>query len=112
MRDPYELLGIARGASADEIKQAYRKLAKQLHPDLNPGNADIERRFREVSDAYELLSDAKKRARFDRGEVDATGAERPGARFYRGCSERAGGRTNAGAGAGFGNFDTDDIFEM
>jgi DnaJ-class molecular chaperone len=111
MRDPYDLLGVPRSASADDIKQAYRKLAKQLHPDLNPGDAAIERRFKEVSAAYDLLSDAKKRARFDRGEIDGNGAERPGGRFYRGFSERAGSRT-AGAGAGFGGFDADDIFEM
>lgn len=117
MRDPYELLGVSRSASADDIKAAYRKLAKQLHPDLNPGDAGIERRFREVTAAYDLLSDAKKRQRFDRGEIDSTGTERPGGRFYRGFSERAGSRAGAGAGAGaggggFGGFDTDDIFEM
>src|SRR5215471_14081586 len=114
MRDPYDLLGVSRGASADDIKQAYRKLAKQLHPDLNPGDAAVERRFKDVSAAYDLLSDPKKRARFDRGEIDGNGAERPGGRFYRGFSERAG-RANAGAGAGasgFAGFDTDDIFEM
>ena len=112
MRDPYDLLGVNRSASADDIKQAYRKLAKQLHPDLNPGDAAVERRFKDVSAAYDLLSDPKKRARFDRGEIDGNGAERPGGRFYRGFSERAG-RANAGAGgAGFSGFDTDDIFEM
>jgi len=110
MADPYELLGIGRTAGADDIKQAYRKLAKQLHPDLHPGDAGVELRFKEVSAAYDLLSDPKKRARFDRGEIDANGSERPGGRFYRGSSERAG--TKAGAGAGFGNFDADDIFEM
>ncbi len=115
MADPYELLGVPRGASADDIKQAYRKLAKKLHPDLNPGDAAIERRFKEISAAYDLLSDAKKRSRFDRGEIDSNGSERPGGRFYRGFSDRAGNRT-AGAGAGAGGFggafDADDIFEM
>jgi len=110
MPDPYDLLGVGRSASADDIKQAYRKLAKQLHPDLNPGDAAVERRFKDVSAAYDLLSDPKKRARYDRGEIDANGTERPGGRFYRGFSERAGNK--AGAGAGFANFDTDDIFEM
>jgi DnaJ-class molecular chaperone len=109
MRDPYDLLGVPRGASADDIKAAYRKLAKQLHPDLNPGDAVVERRFKEVSAAYDLLSDAKKRARYDRGEIDGNGAERPGGRFYRGFSERANRST---AGGGFGGFDADDIFEM
>ena len=112
MPDPYELLGVSRTAGADDIKQAYRKLAKQLHPDLNPGDAAVERRFKEVSAAYDLLSDPKKRARYDRGEIDANGTERPGGRFYRGFSERAGSRAGAGAGAGFANFDADDIFEM
>lgn len=111
-RDPYDLLGVSRGASADDIKQAYRKLAKQLHPDLNPGDAVVERRFKEVTAAYDLLSDAKKRARFDKGEIDSNGTERPGSRFYRGFSERANSRAGAGAGAGFAGFDTDDIFEM
>jgi DnaJ-class molecular chaperone len=110
MADPYELLGVSRTAGADDIKQAYRKLAKLLHPDLHPGDAGVELRFKEVSAAYDLLSDPKKRARFDRGEIDGSGSERPGGRFYRGFSERAG--SKAGAGAGFGNFDADDIFEM
>lgn len=112
MADPYELLGVSRSAGAEDIKQAYRKLAKQLHPDLNPGDASIERRFKDISAAYDLLSDPKKRARYDRGEIDANGTERPGGRFYRGFSERAGSKAGAGAGAGFANFDTDDIFEM
>jgi DnaJ-class molecular chaperone len=112
MADPYELLGVGRTAGADDIKKAYHKLAKQLHPDVNPGDAGIERRFKDISAAYELLSDPKKRARYDRGEIDANGSERPGGRFYRGFSERAGSRAGASAGAGFGNFDADDIFEM
>lgn len=104
MRDPYEVLGVARSADQDAIKQAYRKLAKQLHPDLNPGNTAVETRFKEVSAAYDLLSDPKKKERYDRGEIDATGAERAGSRAYRG-----GGGTRSG---GFGGFDADDIFEM
>src|SRR5271156_520683 len=108
MPDPYELLGISRTAGADDIKQAYRKLAKQLHPDLHPGDAGVELKFKQVSSAYDLLSDPKKRARYDRGEIDGNGSERPGGRFYRGFSDRAGSK----AGAGFGNVDADDIFEM
>src|SRR5919202_1377529 len=76
MRDPYEVLGLRRDASADDVKLAYRRLAKQSHPDLNPGNHHVEHRFREITAAYELLSDPAKRARFDRGEIDAAGAER------------------------------------
>ncbi|HYC05040.1 MAG TPA: DnaJ C-terminal domain-containing protein [Azospirillaceae bacterium] len=98
MRDPYQILGVGRGASADDIKAAYRRLAKQYHPDLNPGRKDIEHKFKEVNGAYSLLSDADKRARFDKGEIDATGAERPDHSFRR-----------AYAGGARGNpFDFDD----
>jgi DnaJ-class molecular chaperone len=83
LRDPYEALGVERSASLDDIRKSYRKLAKKLHPDLNPGNKKAEEQFKEVSSAYDLLSDPDKRARFDRGEIDATGAERPQQRFYR-----------------------------
>lgn len=76
MRDPYDILGVSRSATAEEIKSAYRKLAKKLHPDVNPGRKDIEQKFKDVTAAYDLLSDKTKRARFDRGEVDAQGNER------------------------------------
>jgi DnaJ-class molecular chaperone len=75
MKDPYQTLGVARGADAAEIKRAYRKLAKKLHPDVNPGDAKIEQRFKEVSQAHGILGDAKKRAQFDRGEIDAGGQQ-------------------------------------
>jgi DnaJ-class molecular chaperone len=74
---PYEVLGVKPGDSPDEIRKAYRKLAKQLHPDLNPGKPEAEARFKTVTAAYDLLSDADKRARYDRGEIDESGAERP-----------------------------------
>jgi DnaJ-class molecular chaperone len=83
MRDPYEVLGVPRGAGAEEIKHAYRKLAKKLHPDLNPGNPRVEQAFKEVAVAHDLLSDVEKRARFDRGEIDATGAERRRRSYYK-----------------------------
>jgi DnaJ-class molecular chaperone len=86
MRDPYEVLGVQRNASADDIKQAYRKLAKKLHPDLNPGNKKAEQSFKEVSVAYDLLSDPEKKGRFDRGEIDASGAERQRP-FYKSYAE-------------------------
>jgi DnaJ-class molecular chaperone len=87
--DPYALLGVKTDASQSEIQKAYRRLAKKLHPDLNPGNNDAEAQFKEVSAAYDLLGDPDKRARFDRGEIDASGAERPAHRFYRDFAEGA-----------------------
>ena len=83
MRDPYEILGVARTASADDLQKAYRKLAKKLHPDLNPGNAEAEEKFKEIAGAYDLVGDAEKRKRFDSGEIDAAGAERPQQNYYR-----------------------------
>lgn len=88
--DPYSVLGVKQDASQDEIQRAYRKLAKKLHPDLNPGNKQAEEQFKEVSAAYDLLGDADKRARFDRGEIDASGVERPQQRYYRDFAERGG----------------------
>ena len=86
---PYEVLGVKPDASADEIRKIYRKLAKQFHPDLNPGKPEAEARFKSISAAYDLLSDPDKRARYDRGEIDETGAERPPRGFYRGHAEGA-----------------------
>ena len=72
--DPYAVLGVARDAAAADIRKAYRALAKKHHPDLHSGDARAEARFKRISAAYDLLGDAKKRARFDRGEIDASGA--------------------------------------
>ena len=75
--DPYKVLGVQREASDDEIRSAYRKLAKELHPDLNPTNrAASEERFKKVSAAYEIVGDATKRGQYDRGEIDANGEQR------------------------------------
>jgi DnaJ-class molecular chaperone len=77
VRNPYEVLGVAATASTADIRSAYRKLAKKLHPDLNPGDKSAEERFKEVAAANDLLGDEEKRKRFDAGEIDASGAERP-----------------------------------
>ncbi len=77
MRNPYELLGVAPSATANEIRSAYRRLAKKAHPDVNPNKKNAADEFAAISAAYAVLSDTEKRARFDRGEIDATGAEKP-----------------------------------
>lgn len=76
MNDPYQILGVNKKASAEEIKAAYRKMAKKLHPDLNPGNREIENKFKEATAAYEFLSDTDKRRKYDLGEIDANGQPR------------------------------------
>jgi len=95
-RDYYEVLGVARSASEEEIKKAYRKLAKKYHPDLNPGNAEAEQNFKEVNEAYEVLSDSNKKARYDQ-------------------FGHAGVDPNYGAGGyggGFGDFDFGDLGDI
>src|ERR671917_452886 len=76
MRDPYDILGVARSAPEAEIKKAYRKLAKTHHPDRNANDPKAKDKFAELNAAYEILSDAGKRAQFDRGEIDAEGKPR------------------------------------
>ena len=74
-RDYYEVLGVGKGASADEIKKAYRKLAVKYHPDKNPGNKEAEEKFKEAAEAYAVLSDADKRAKYDQfGHAGVDGA--------------------------------------
>ena len=88
MADPYAALGVDRSASQDEIRKAYRKLAKETHPDLNPGKPEAEQRFKEINAAYDIVGDPDKRKRFDAGEIDETGAEREQERhFYRDYAE-------------------------
>ena len=64
-KDPYQVLGVSRDATDEQIKQAYRRLAKKYHPDLNPNNKEAEEKFKEANEAYEILSDSEKKARYD-----------------------------------------------
>lgn len=88
--DPYAALGLTRTATDAEIKKAYRKIARDSHPDLNPDDPKAEERFKAAAAAYDLLKDPETRGRFDRGEIDATGAERAERPFYRDYSGQAG----------------------
>ena len=99
MKDPYEILGVQRGDSEAAIRTAYRKLAKRHHPDLNQGKPEAAERFKEISGAYELLSDADKRGKFDRGEIDAAGNEVPPSRpYYHDFADAPGGNKYHSAG--------------
>ena len=112
--DPYAVLGVARSADEKAIKSAYRKLAKELHPDHNKDNPKAAERFSEVTGAYDLLSDKDKRARFDRGEIDADG--NPAFGGFGGGAQGFGGAHRGFGGGGFGGggpegVDMSDIFE-
>jgi DnaJ-class molecular chaperone len=106
MRDPYEVLGVSRSASEEEIKNAYRGLAKKYHPDLNQGKKDVEVKFKEVNAAYDIVGDAEKRARYDRGEVDSQGHERYQQSYRRSSSPRPGQQQDAA----FEDFMSEDVF--
>lgn len=111
MADPYSTLGVARGASEADIKKAYRKLAKELHPDTNRDNPKATERFAQVTNAYDLLSDKAKRAQFDRGEIDEMGNP---ANPFAGFGGQQGGPRGGGFQGGFGDAaaaDLGDIFE-
>ncbi len=112
--DPYSTLGVQRTASEKDIKSAYRKLAKELHPDRNKDNPKAAERFSDVTKAYDLLADKDKRAKFDRGEIDAEG--NPAMPFGAGGFGGGGFRPSPGGGGGFEGFgaeemDLSDIFE-
>jgi len=111
--DPYAALGVSRTATADEIRRAYRKLAKELHPDVRPGDKAAEERFKRATAAFNLLSEPTTKGRFDRGEIDADGNERMAfnSRPRQGARQHAGAGAGPGAGAYSGDaFDLGDIF--
>jgi DnaJ-class molecular chaperone len=110
--DPYKTLGVARDADQDAISRAYRKLAKRHHPDLNPGSAEAEARFKVISAANGLLSDPDKRARFDRGEIDSSGQEKSRPPPYQDYAAGEFGRRYNSAGAQPDAWDNDDFADV
>jgi DnaJ-class molecular chaperone len=110
MQDPYRVLNVPRQAGQAAIKAAYRELAKRLHPDRNPGDARAEQRFKQVTQAYELLRDPAKRAQFDRGLIDADGKPQFGFGQF-GFGRGAGGHAGARAGADAGFRGAEGLFE-
>jgi DnaJ-class molecular chaperone len=108
-RNPYEVLGVKKDAKDEEIRRVYRNLAKKFHPDLNPGNKQAEARFKEIAAAYDLLSDKEKRARYDRGEIDESGVEKPRAYSYQDFAAGAPG-AKYHANEGTAPEDLDDLF--
>ena len=108
MADPYSTLGVSKGADEKAIKVAYRKLAKELHPDKNKDNPKASERFSEVTQAYDLLSDPKKRGQYDRGEIDENGQPRFSGNPFGGGYSQGG---PAGGNFGGGGIDLGDIFD-
>jgi len=116
MTDPYTILGVSKSSSLDEIKKSYRKLAKKYHPDLNPGNKEAEKKFKEISHAFDLIGTNESRAKFDRGETDEQQQKqyeeymksqgRRGQTFHD--SQKGGGRYSYSFGDDIGG---DDFFE-
>jgi len=108
--DPYKVLGVKKTATQAEIKKAYRKLAKELHPDLHPGDSRKKAEFQAVAAANDLLSDPEKRRRFDSGEIDASGHERPERQFYHQYADQDAGRRYDPGDAGGDFQDASDLF--
>jgi DnaJ-class molecular chaperone len=103
---------VKRDASQEEIRTAYRQLAKKLHPDLNPGDKKAEEKFKQVAAAYDILGDAEKRGRYDRGEIDASGQERPRERYYRDFHGPGAEEHTYSSGEGFADFmESEDILK-
>ena len=106
-QDPYSELGVAKTASAADVRKAFHRLAKDLHPDRNPDDKAAEERFKRVSAAFDIVGDPEKRAKFDRGEIDADGREAPPPGFRGGGS--TGSPFGAGGAAGFEGVDLDEL---
>src|ERR1700754_4943089 len=113
--DPYAALGVPKSSSAEDIRKAYRKLAKELHPDVRPNDKASAERFKRVTAAFNLLTDENLRTRFDRGEIDADGNERPqfqpGGGFGGGFGGFAGARARGGAAGGARGDVFEDLFD-
>lgn len=115
MADPYQVLGMSREAAQDDIRKAYRRLAKKNHPDLNLGDTAAEARFKDIASAYDIIGDEKKRARFDNGEIDSGGSERvqhPEREFYRQHAEAQAGSKYERQSSGPERFDSDLFAEF
>jgi DnaJ-class molecular chaperone len=107
IKDPYAVLGVSKDAAQEDIKKAYRKLAKKFHPDLNPGNQEAEKKFKEVSHAFDLIGTPENRGKFDRGETEEPHTGRPGGYYYQ--SQDPGGRYTHSFGEDFAD---EDFFEQ
>ena len=110
MTDPYKILGVEKTASLEDIKKAYRKLAKKFHPDLNPGNKEAEKKFKELSHAFDLIGTDEARAKFDRGETDEH-HQHYYDQYQRANSERERAGTHRYSSSFSSDYDPEDLFE-